>query len=219
MRMTFVRHGKMAGDPFVRPGPGVNGCLCEEEGVPQAEATREALAEWRFDHAFSSPYGRALQTAEIVMRPHGVDVEVLDFLHEWMPNHDLNELPSTEAEAIRERVAGMYADEIWKTDLGEGCLEMMARVGPPFLKVLDGLGIHKRFGGYVPDAGCKDLSIIVFAHGGSLNALLRFLLGIPPFPIGIFAFQLTGVMTLLFSEARGVYYPAIECRAMHDLTE
>ena len=37
-----------------------------EEGIKQAEAAAEKLKEIRFDHVFSSPLTRAVQTAEIV---------------------------------------------------------------------------------------------------------------------------------------------------------
>ncbi len=214
MRITLVRHGEMTGDPGVEPERPVTGCLSEERGVPQAEATAGALADTHFDVAFSSPYGRALQTAEIVLRGRDVPIKVLSVLREGQVNTALSDMPSTEYEEIVRRDVERYAEETWKTDLGEGCYDMYARIVPPFLRELDALGIHCRMGGYVPDEEARDLSIAVFAHGGSLNVLLSFLLGTRPFPVGSFSFELTGVATVGFSERRGIYHPALRIRAL-----
>ncbi len=63
-RILLVRHGHSAGDPFTTPARPVHGYLAEPLGVQQAQATADALKKTRIDVAFSSPYGRALQTAE-----------------------------------------------------------------------------------------------------------------------------------------------------------
>ena len=86
---------------------------------------------------------------------------------------------------------------------------MYARIGPPFLKELAGLGIHHRMGGFVLDERARNLSIAVFSHGGTLNVLLSFILGIPPFPFASFGFELTGVATVRFTERRGIFYPLL----------
>jgi broad specificity phosphatase PhoE len=209
MKLFFVRHGAMAGDPFVCPERPVSGCLSAETGIPQARAAAEALRDERIDLAFSSPYGRALQTAEIVLEGRDTPIRVLDFLREWQPNPDLRELPSTRFEEICARDRERYAEETWKTELGEGCFDMYARIVPPFLKELDAAGLHSRMGGYVPDAAAADLRLAVFAHGGSLNVLLSHILGIPPAPIGRIRFEETGAACVAFSERKGIFYPAL----------
>lgn len=216
MRLTLIRHGEMAGDPFVRPKRPVSGCLTER-GIGQAKAAAASLKDMHFDHAFSSPYGRSLQTAEIVVGDRGVPITVIDELHEWLPNRDLEDLPGTKHEEIEEQSREAYAEETWKTDRGEGCYEMYARIIPPLLKALSELGIHHRMGGYVPEESARELSIAVFAHGGSLAVLLSFLLGMRPFPIGSFSFQLTGVAKLTFKEQRGIYYPKLMLDPPHKL--
>ncbi len=211
VRITLIRHGEAAGDPFATPSRPVRGFL-SPRGEQQAEAARRALATMPFDIAFSSPYGRALQTAETVLRGREVEIRVRPFLAEWMPNPTLDTLPKPQAEEIRRRADQAFAEESWKTELGEGTFEMYARIVPPFLAELDRLGIHGRMGGFVVDEKARGLSVVVFAHGGTLNVLLSHLLGLRPFPMGAFAFELTGVAELQLAERQGIGYPQLIIR-------
>jgi broad specificity phosphatase PhoE len=216
MKLLLIRHGEMQGDPFVCPKPGVTGCL-SRSGVAQAKAARAALADGRIDVAWSSPYGRALQTAEIIVAPHGILVQVLPFLREWEPDRGFDKLPATQHEEIVRQVSNLHPEEAYKTDLGEGTYDMYARIVPPFLKALDGLGVHHRMGGYVVEEKAKGWTIAVFAHGGSLNIILSFLLNVRPFPFGCFSFEHTGLARLDFVERKGIHYPYLvlpACSAM-----
>lgn len=215
-RLLLIRHGHSAGDPYATPERPVSGYLSEPLGVRQAQATAEALKGTRIDLAFSSPYGRALQTAEIVLAGRKVPIQVLPELREWMPNRALRESPSPVFERMQRQAADLYAEETWKTQLGEGTYEMYARIVPQFLAELDRLGIHARLGGYVIDERARGLSIAVFAHGGSLNVLLSHLLGLRPFPVGAFAFEETGLAVVELPEQRGVAHPQLVIRAPHD---
>ena len=208
MKLLLIRHGEMICDPFVCPPSPVSNCL-SELGIRQATKAGAALKDKNITYCFSSPYGRALQTAEIAMTDKKISINLLDFLHEWEPNHDMNDLPSTEFEDIIKLNGGKYAEEMWKTEMGEGCYEMFARICPSFLNELDKIGICARQGGFVIDEKNKDAIIAVFAHGGSLNVLLTFLLEMPPFPIGRFSFSLAGIATIDFLERKGINYPQL----------
>ncbi len=216
-RILLVRHGHGAGDPFATPARPVDGYLADPIGLQQAKATAQALRKTRIDVAFSSPYGRALQTAEIVLAGREVPLHVLPALREWMPNPDLEKLPSTTRERMERQTGDLYAEETWKTELGEGTYEMYARIVPPFLAELDTLGIHSRMGGFVVDERARGLSVAVFAHGGSLNVLLSHLLGLRPFPVGAFAFEETGLAIVELPERRGIAHPRLVIRAPHDV--
>ena len=209
MRILLIRHARIAGDPYVRPTSPVRGCLSEDVGVPQARALREALAGERIDEALSSPYGRALQTAEIALEGHGVPIRVCDCLREWEPNPELKGSTSTVFEAICARDGQRYAEETWKTELGEGCYDLYARIIPPFLAALADAGFGSRHGGFVPREDARERVVAVFAHGGSLNVILAHLLHVPPFPVGCFAFEEAGVARIDFIERQGVYYPML----------
>lgn len=210
MKIYLIRHAEMAGDPFVEPERRVTGCLSEKEGVPQAERLRESLASIHIDRAYSSPMGRALQTAEIALEGRAVPIDILPYMREWMPDRSLENIPSTEYSQIVKKCSDANPEEIWKTELGDGTFDMCARICPAFLKTLSTVGIHAKYGGFVIDEDSVDLSIAVFAHGGSLNILLGFLLGIPPFPVGRFSFALTGVALLNFQRRKDVWYPELE---------
>lgn len=214
MKLLMIRHGDMAGDPYVRFSDGakrVEGCL-SATGEAQARALCEGLRGVRVDVALSSSYGRALQTAQMALagRDPAVPIRVVPGLHEWTPSDAFRNATSTEAEAMNARDRLRYAEDTWKTELGEGTFDMAARIVPALLLGLEGVGWHMRHGGWVPDAGTEGKTVAVFAHGGSLGVMMSFVMGLPMFPVGRFSFEKTGVAQISFTERRGVYYPALE---------
>ena len=188
MKLLLIRHARMAGDPYCEPESPVTGCL-HPDGVAQAEALGRALAATPVDVAFSS-------------RVPG--------LQEWTPSPAFRYATSTEASAMAARDADRWAEETWKTELGEGTFDVLARVVPALLGALASVGWHARQGGWTCDEGAEKKTVAVFAHGGSLGAMLTFLLGVRPFPVGCFSFPYCGVATIAFSPRRGVYHPALE---------
>jgi len=145
----------------------------------------------------------------IVLGDRKVPLTRFSFLREWLPNRELMQAQSTEWERINSAASGMEAAQCWKTELGEGCLEMVARVGPPFLKELEKLGVRACNGGFEVEERAAQLRLAVFAHGGSLSALLGFLLNIPPFPVSRFDFNLTSVARLRLKKQGSVWYPQL----------
>ena len=114
---------------------------------------------------------------------------------------------------MAERDARRWAEETWKTELGEGVFDVWARVVPALLGALATVGWHPCQGGWTCDPGTEGRTVAVFAHGGSLNAMLSFLLGVRPFPVGCFSFPYCGTATLAFTARRGIYFPALELPA------
>ena len=72
MRIIFVRHGE--------PNYALD-CLTPL-GQKQAQACGERLKEEYIDVIYSSPYGRALETAQASSQALGLPVHILDFMHE-----------------------------------------------------------------------------------------------------------------------------------------
>ncbi len=212
MKLLLVRHARMAGDPFCEPASPVTGCL-HPDGIAQAEALGRALAGTSIDAAFSSPYGRAVETAERALAGRGLAVVRVPGLQEWTPSEAYRTATSTEASAMAARDADRWAEETWKTELGEGTFDVLARVVPALLGALASVGWHARQGGWVPDPGTEGKTVAVFAHGGSLNAMLSFLLGVRPFPVGVFSFAHCGVARVSFFPRRGVWHPALDISA------
>ncbi len=209
MRLLLIRHGKIAGDPYILPERPVKGCL-SELGLQQANTAAEALASETIDVALSSPYGRALQTAEIVMSRQKGEINIVHNLHEWLPAAKMRGLTSTEYAAMEVRDRERYAEETWKTEAGEGAYDMYARIIPSLLDALAQQGWHHRMGAWMPDEGTEDKCIAIFAHGGTHNIVLSFLLGLTPFPVGRFSFDLTGVADIRFTERRNLFYPNLK---------
>ncbi len=209
MKLLLIRHGRMAGDPFCEPASPVTGCLAPE-GIAQAEALRERLLSVPVDKAFTSPYGRAVETAERALAGRGIPLERLPGLQEWTPSPEFRYATSTEAAEMDARDRERYAEETWKTELGEGTFDVLARTVPALLGALAREGWHARQGGWVADPGSEGRTLALFAHGGSLNAVLGFLLGVRPFPVGAFMFPYCGVASLAFHERKGVWFPALE---------
>ena len=209
MKIILIRHAENGGPSFDCPERPVTGYISVKKGVRQARKLRCLLKDARIDMVFSSPYGRALQTAEIAMEGKNAPIKVLPFLKEWVPDINLKKLPASEFEKINRMVADRYAEETWKTELGEGVFDMYARICPPFLKELDTLGIHSRAGGFVIGENAREMVIAVFAHGGSLCTLLSFLLGLMPFPLGRFSFHLTGTAVIEYKPCKDIYYPSL----------
>ena len=72
MKIMFVRHG--------HPNYEKN-CLTEL-GHLQAAAAAKRLKGDGIEAIYSSPYGRAVETAEHTARVLGLDIQILDFMHE-----------------------------------------------------------------------------------------------------------------------------------------
>ena len=178
-------------------------------GIEQARAMGEKLRDETIDLAWTSTYGRAVFTAHLALEGRNVPLSRFSFLREWLPDLETAQADSTQWEKINAAAGDYHAEQTWKTPLGEGCLDMLSRVGPPFLKELEKIGVHARHGGYVLDDCAMDLKLAVFAHGGSHSALLGFLLAIPPFPVSRFSFDLTGLARIRMQRQRDVWYPQL----------
>ncbi|MEZ6116269.1 MAG: histidine phosphatase family protein [Pirellulaceae bacterium] len=82
--LYLVRHGATENnlaDPPVLQGRGIDGPLASV-GIEQAESAERALAGFAIDRIYSSPLRRARQTAELIARPHGLDVTTVDEITE-----------------------------------------------------------------------------------------------------------------------------------------
>ena len=210
MEIHLIRHGEMAGDPHEFHQPPVQGCL-SDLGLRHADALADALAEDApFDAIYSSPLGRAIQTAQPLAERQGLQIQVLPWMREWIPAGQLDgSIPDTEYEKIMAAAAEIRPEQAWKTPAGEGTFEMAHRIVPAFLKLLAGHGVHAGHGGYLLDDPDNDTRIAVVAHGGSLGLLLGFILGLPLRPHGCIGFQYTGVAVVQFVQRVDVWYPVL----------
>ncbi len=212
MRIYFIRHGRMAGDPHRYEKPPVQGCL-SPEGVAQAAALGRALSGVAFDRVYASPLGRAIQTAQALTRKPGVEIELREWLVEWRPAHILQGGNPANFEQLCRDAAKLRPEQTWKTEAGEGALEMAARLVPGWIALLESLGVHAGHGGYLLDDPADDRNVALVAHGGSLGHLLSFVLGIPIKPNPPIQFAQTGTAIVSFLPQVDVWYPTLEIPA------
>ena len=213
MEIYLIRHGEMAGDPHEFYQPPVSGCL-SELGLKHAEAVAEALnGDTRFDAVYSSPLGRAVQTAQPLARKQALEIQIVPWMREWIPASQLA-LKASDAQYKEAMAAAgeIRLEQAWKTPAGEGTFEMAHRIIPPFLELLGTHGVHAAHGGYLLDDEDNSTRIAIFAHGGSLSVLLGFLLGIPLQPYGSVGFKYTGVAALKLIRRVDVWYPVLDIR-------
>ena len=79
LHLLLIRHATndWVGKRLAGWTPGVH---LNEEGVAQARALADRLAERRIDHVYASPLERAQETAAIVAEPHGLPVQTLEHI-------------------------------------------------------------------------------------------------------------------------------------------
>ena len=193
MRIIFVRHG----EPDY-----AHDCLTEQ-GRKQALAAAERLREEGIEEIFSSPLGRAAETAAAASEAFGLPVKTLDFMRElhW-GSIDGTPVP---ADGHPWDLADMLAAEGW--DLTNPAWrehpyfsnnQVTAEADHVARKIdewLLSLGYERR-GAYYrcarPDDAQK--TVALFCHGGSSAAAIGHILNLPfPYACGLFHLEFTGI--------------------------
>ncbi len=157
MEIVFVRHGepdKTLVDKRGFIGQGRDLAPLSELGVEQAEeVARNSLLDGS-QLIVSSPYTRALQTASIISRTTGLDINIEIDLHEFIPDKTFTVKGEEENRKLHKdfmRCFGEYPNG--ETRRWETITEIINRTRPVFDKYYD-LGYEK---------------IIVVAHGGVIR--------------------------------------------------
>jgi broad specificity phosphatase PhoE len=167
MKVYFLRHGRTEWNARHRiQGSNVEIDL-DDEGVKQAEETAEGFrrAGLKFDRVYSSPYRRALHTAEIVCAGTGGTPVVDDRIRE-IGFGEYEGTPFFEAGFIDDNIRAAFEDpEKYVPRGGETYPQVLARVRNFLdfeLKPLEG----------------KCEKVLVTAHGGVLHAVVTLVLGL-----------------------------------------
>ena len=140
-----------------------------------------ALAEWlkyiKIDKIYTSPLGRAIDTARPTLEAKGMDYEVLPWTEEsmaYMESHRLT--PESECSyefSVQEGVHGFK--DFYESDRMD-TVEKMVRESDSFLASLG----YKRKGILYEITKPNDESVAVFCHGGFGCAWITHLLGCAP---------------------------------------
>ena len=127
--LIFVRHGETVWNTEGRWQGWLDSPLTER-GRRQAERAARRLANMAIDHAYCSDAGRAVETARILLEPHGLTATPVEHLRErYYGAHE-----GLDAGEIAARHPGTrFADsgmsrELWRPPGGETMAEVRARV-------------------------------------------------------------------------------------------
>ena len=204
MRIIFVRHGE---PDYARD------CLTDE-GQRQAEAAAERLAGEGITRIFSSPNGRAKQTAAATAKRLGLPVVVLDYMHEitWGgPDIPVGGHPWTLGDWLLERDNFDFFTQDWREHpyfKGNAATENCDRVTAKFDALLEGFGYYHE-GRRFFCQGASDETIAVFSHGGSGACVLASLLSLPfPYVACVLPYDFTSVIIVDLPVREGEYVHA-----------
>lgn len=216
MRLIFVRHG----EPDY-----ANDCLTEN-GVIQAKATAKRLENENIKAIYSSPNGRAKQTASYTAKDHGLDVQVLDFMHEigWGDKREnADSLPDkipydghpwTLGYQLLNEHPELAGSDDWmnhhyfKDNL---CIDYFNKISEEIDEFLKEYGLRREGKLYYTEEDSDD-TIALFAHGGSGAVMLSHVLSLPfPFVLTALPYGVCSVTTLAFYRETGnLVLPRIE---------
>ncbi len=210
MRLIFVRHG----EPDY-----VHDCLTET-GRKQAAAASLRLASEGITRIFSSPNGRARETASYTADRLGLPVTVLDFMHEidW---GDLSGKPMrndghpwslSDLMLLDEDISLCAAD--WRNHpyfANNKALRDYDFVTAHFDEFLASLG-YRREGNRYLCVSSNPETVALFSHGGSGACALSRCLNLSfPYLCSFLPYDYTSICTLNFADTPGAYvFPRVE---------
>jgi broad specificity phosphatase PhoE len=161
-RLYLVRHGATPltmEDKF----SGAGGVHLSDEGRSQVAHLAERLKDDKLSAAYCSPLERAVETAEILVKPHGLQPIPADGLREISHGHWEG--------MTRREVESRFADEYasWEQDPftfapegGESGISVLSRALPAIRKIV---------------VAHKDQNVLVVSHKATLRLLISSLLG------------------------------------------
>ncbi len=203
MRIVFVRHGE--------PNYELD-CLTENGKIHAAKAA-ERLKEEGIEEIWTSPYGRALQTAEVSSRVLGLPVKTLDFMHElnWGSIDGKPIFENGHPWLISDDMArrGMdLNDPKWRENeyfKNNRVVENVDMIAKRIDDWLSGYG-YIRNGQYYNHTSddSKHRTVAVFAHGGSTCAALAHILNMTfPCSCAMLHFEFTGITIVRLDRTAG----------------
>ena len=207
MRIIFVRHGE--------PDYG-HDCLTET-GRAQAAAAARRLAGEEITAVYSSPNGRARETAEFTAELLGLPVQILDYMHEisWGgPGIPMEGHPWTLGEWMIDREDFDFFSRDWKTHPyfeNNLATAYVQSVGDAFDRLMLTHGYRHEGTRFLCESG-KDETIAVFSHGGSGACALSRLLSLPfPYVATVLPYDYTSITILEFPVRQGQHvHPRLE---------
>ncbi len=212
MRLLFIRHG----EPDY-----TNDCLTEN-GRIQAQDTARRLKGEGLKAIYSSPMGRARETASYTAQEYGLDIQLLDFMHEidWGDRPGATEKleydghPWTLGYRLLTEHPGCTENSAWADHpyfRDNVCMDYYRKVSNGIDAFLAGYGLVRQDGLY-RCGDCSEDSIALFAHGGSGAILFSHILNLPfPFVLASMPYGVCSVSIIEFKKQRGdIIAPRLE---------
>ena len=166
-RLILVRHGETEWNRSLRY-QGHSDIRLNDNGIKQAARVRDRLAGERIDAIYSSDLSRAYETARSIASRHGmVEIRQSPLLREM----DFGQAEGMTFDEIKERYPWIAGDlQAWRTRSAESHIpngESIAQLGARVAQFAEELKRHK-----------PEETVLVVAHGGSLQVLICLLLGV-----------------------------------------
>ena len=196
MRIIFVRHGE----------PDYQRDCLTERGQLQAEAAAERLRDEGIEEIYSSPLGRAAETAAAASKALNLPVKTLEYMRElhWgstdgrpLPadGHpwDLADLMAAEGNDMTN--PAWREHPYFRKNIVTAEADNVARMTDEWLRTLG----YERCGAYYRCVRPDDRQVMValFSHGGSSAAAMGHILNLPfPYACGLFHLEFTGITVL-----------------------
>jgi probable phosphoglycerate mutase len=208
MRLILVRHGE----------PNYKTDCLTEKGRLQAEAVSRRLQDEEIAAIYSSNLGRAKETAAYIAAPRGLTVTELPYMRELGWSESKVELPFGGHPWLLADAIVAEGGDVHATDYAENGYfkdNNATRRAALVAEGIDGLLAdygYRREGQYYRVEREDTRTILIASHGGSSNALIAHLLGLPlPFVMGTMCPAFTSVTVLhLKGEAGQRIIPHLE---------
>ena len=206
MRIIFVRHGE---------SDYTHDCLVEE-GRSQAVAVAKRLANENISRIYAAPAGRVGQTAYFTAKHLDLPLEMLFCLRElaWsVPGMSHNTPPWILGKRMLEEGFDFFGSDWRKHPYFDGNIatECCRILGEEFDSFLEEYGYRHEGRRFFCENGSSE-SIAAFSHGGSTQAILAHLMGLPfPYVAHVMQHDHASVIIVDFPVTNGSYvYPRIE---------
>ena len=207
MRFLFIRHG----EPDY-----VHDCLTET-GRHQAEAAARRLDGEGIEMIYSSPNGRAQETAGYTAKLLGLPIYTLEYMHEisWGgPGIPMDGHPWTLADWMISKEDFDFQKQNWREHpyfSGSSALTDYDMICGKIDAFMQEHGYRHEGGRFFCETQEPE-TIALFSHGGSGACVLAHLLNMPfPYVLTVLPYDLTSIITLEFPVRPGEYvHPRIE---------
>lgn len=203
-----------------------NDCLTKN-GTLQAKNTAERLKNEGIQAIYSSPMGRARDTASFTAEKYGLSVNILDFMHEIDWGSVKPEIPleydghpwTIGYEILTENQEYVGSDS-WTEHhyfRDNKCMSYYQMVSEKTDEFLRGYNIRRdgmlyKYDGDIKDALEEDVTIALFAHGGSGAVLFSHIFNLPfPFVLTSLPYGVCSITIIDFTpQKENVIIPRFE---------